>query len=97
MGIGSGALVVFITRDTTAWHALSSSAAFNPPASSAAGYYAPPSLLTKGVSAASVRPGFTLTAVTMNRILAFVPPNGQGQTDIAVFTGQAVSVTHSGP
>ena len=97
MGIGPGAIVIFITRDTTVWHALSSSAVLNPPASSAAAYYAPPALLTKGIGAASVRAGFALTAVTMNRVLALVPPQGKSKIDVALYTGQAVSVTHSGP
>jgi hypothetical protein len=97
LSIGPGALVVFTTKETLTWQALSSSTVLHASASSAASFYVPPSLVTKGITAAQVHPGLRLTVVAMNRLLALVPPTGQGQIDILAYTGQAVSVSHSGP
>jgi hypothetical protein len=93
LALGTGALVIYLTKDTAAWEAVSSSAVLPGSASKAASYYAPPSFMVGGMAKSAVRPGLRLTASAADSVLALVPPKGQGKVDVLVNTGEATSYT----
>jgi len=92
-----GALVIFSTYDTTAWMAASSSAALPAQPSGVEASYVPPAFVVGGLGLTSAPAGLRVTATAVDRVLAFVQPQGVGFIYVMVNNGAAVRVAESKP
>lgn len=92
-----GALVIFSTYDTTAWMAASSSAALPAQPSGVEASYVPPAFAVQGLGLTSAPARLRVTATAVDRVLAFVQPQGAGFIYVMVNNGAAVRVGESRP
>jgi hypothetical protein len=90
---GTGALVIFYTKDAVSWTAMSSSAGIPRSATASEGMPPLPFLRQLGITAA--RPGLRVTATAIDENLAFVGPAGGEGATIVANDGRALEVTKS--
>jgi hypothetical protein len=90
---GAGALVIFYTKDTVSWTAMSSSASI--PRSATASDDMPPLQFLHRLGITAARPGLRVTATAIDENLAFVGPAGAKGTTIVVNDGRALEVAKS--
>jgi hypothetical protein len=86
------AMVIFYTRETITWTALSAGAALS---QNEAVLYAPPALITARLHLSHTYPGLRVTATAIDENLAFVPTFGSGKVTVELNIGKAISFTKS--
>jgi len=91
-----GAIVIFSTHDKVGWRAERSSAALPMRPSPPEAYYVPPAFVIQDLQITSVTIGTQLTAAAVDRVLAFVQPQGVGYIYPLIVNGTAIGVADSG-
>jgi len=92
-----GAIVIFSTYDTVDWVAASSSASLPAQPSGREADYVPPAFIVQDLGLTSVRTGTRLTATAIDRVLAFMQPQGVGFIYVLINNGAATRVRESSP
>jgi hypothetical protein len=89
---GGAALVIFFTKATVSWTAMSAMATTSP---GPTGLGAPPAAVLRQLGVSSIRPGLRIALTSIDENLAFVGPAGSIGVSMVVNDGKAVKATRS--